>query len=119
MKAEDSRRVNAGEARSGRNPEDALRGAEADVTTRLRTKAEPEGLMEAVCERGNLMLAYQRVVQNKGAAGVDGGDYHYFGHDTAIGRRVFCQPGGGDYVWLGLCDLTDTGIYARVVLQRI
>jgi hypothetical protein len=28
--------------------------------------------MEAVCERGNLMLAYQRVVRNKGAAGVDG-----------------------------------------------
>jgi RNA-directed DNA polymerase len=27
--------------------------------------------MEAVVERGNLMLAYQRVVQNKGAAGVD------------------------------------------------
>jgi group II intron reverse transcriptase/maturase len=28
--------------------------------------------MEAVCERGNLKLAYQRVVENKGAAGVDG-----------------------------------------------
>jgi RNA-directed DNA polymerase len=25
-----------------------------------------------VCERGNLQLAYQRVVENKGAAGVDG-----------------------------------------------
>jgi len=35
-------------------------------------KAESNGLMEAVCERGNLMLAYQRVVRNKGAAGVDG-----------------------------------------------
>jgi RNA-directed DNA polymerase len=45
------------------------------VTTRLRTKAEwaqESGLMDAVCERGNLMLAYQRVVKNKGAAGVDG-----------------------------------------------
>ena len=53
----------------------ALSGAEADVTTRLRTKAELEqasGLMDAVCERGNLKLAYQRVVENKGAAGVDG-----------------------------------------------
>ena len=42
---------------------------------RSRTKAELEqgsGLMEAVCERGNLMLAYRRVVENKGAAGVDG-----------------------------------------------
>ena len=50
-------------------------GAEADVTTRLRTNAEWEqqgGLMEAVCERGNLQLAYQRVVENKGSAGVDG-----------------------------------------------
>jgi len=28
-------------------------------------------LMEAVCERGNLRLAYQRVMENKGAAGVD------------------------------------------------
>jgi len=28
--------------------------------------------MEAVCERGNLKLAYDRVVRNKGAAGVDG-----------------------------------------------
>ena len=28
--------------------------------------------MDAVVERGNLMLAYQRVVENKGAAGVDG-----------------------------------------------
>jgi len=34
----------------------------------------PEGqrLMEAVVERGNLWLAYQRVVENKGAPGVDG-----------------------------------------------
>jgi retron-type reverse transcriptase len=28
--------------------------------------------MDTVCERGNRMLAYQRVVENKGAAGVDG-----------------------------------------------
>jgi RNA-directed DNA polymerase len=34
----------------------------------------PEGqrLMQAVVERGNLWLAYQRVVENKGAPGVDG-----------------------------------------------
>lgn len=75
MKAEDSRQADTGGEESGRNPEGALRGAETDVTTRLRTKAELErasGLMEAVCERGNLKLAYQRVVENKGAAGVDG-----------------------------------------------
>ena len=75
MKAEDSRQVDTGEEESGRNPERALHGAEADVTTRLRTKAEcaqASGLMDVVCERGNLKLAYQRVVENKGAAGVDG-----------------------------------------------
>ena len=75
MKAEDSRQVDTGEEESGQNPEGTTRGAEADVTTRLRTKAEWEqesGLMDVVCERGNLMLAYQRVVENKGAAGVDG-----------------------------------------------
>jgi RNA-directed DNA polymerase len=37
----------------------------------MQTKAEASGLMEAVVERGNLKLAYQRVVENKGAAGVD------------------------------------------------
>src|SRR3989338_9090364 len=75
MKAEDSRQVNTGKEESGRNSERALSGAEAGVTTRLRTKAELEresGLMDAACERGNLLLAYQRVVKNKGAAGVDG-----------------------------------------------
>lgn len=75
MKAEDLRQANTGEEELGRNPKGALCGAETDVTTRLRTKAELErasGLMEAVCERGNLKLAYQRVVENKGAAGVDG-----------------------------------------------
>jgi hypothetical protein len=75
MKAEDSLPVNTGKEESGQNPEGALRGAETDVTTRLRTKAEGEqegGLMEAVVERGNLWLAYDRVVKNKGAAGVDG-----------------------------------------------
>jgi len=43
------------------------------MATRARTKAEAAttGLMEAVVERGNLWLAYQRVVENKGAAGVD------------------------------------------------
>ncbi len=43
------------------------------MATRTRTKAEvaATSLMEAVVERGNLKLAYQRVVENKGAAGVD------------------------------------------------
>ena len=75
MKAEDLRQANTRTEESARNADGAGLGVETDVTTRLRTKAELErqsGLMDAVCERGNLMLAYQRVVENKGAAGVDG-----------------------------------------------
>ena len=75
MKAEDSRQVDTDEEALARNAGMAWSGAETDVTTRLGTKAELEReseLMDAVCERGNLKLAYQRVVKNKGAAGVDG-----------------------------------------------
>ena len=75
MKADETREVTARAEELARNADGAALGAEADGTTRLRTKAELERdsqLMEAVCERGNLRLAYQRVVENKGAAGVDG-----------------------------------------------
>ena len=72
MKAEDSRAVDTDEEEPGRNLGGAASGAETEATTRLRTKAESSRLMEVVCERDNLWLAYQRVVKNKGAAGVDG-----------------------------------------------
>ena len=75
MKAEETRQVTTQAEGSARNAGRVAKGAEADVTTRLRTKAELEqaiGLMDTVCERGNLKLAYRRVVDNKGAAGVDG-----------------------------------------------
>lgn len=75
MKTEDSRQANTRKDELARNADGAGLGVETEVTTRLRTKAELKqgsGLMEAVCERGNLMLAYQRVVENKGASGVDG-----------------------------------------------
>jgi RNA-directed DNA polymerase len=73
MKAEADRADQAGVAGTGRNPGAAAARAEADMATRTRTKAEvvTTGVMEAVVDRGNLMLAYQRVVANKGAAGVD------------------------------------------------
>lgn len=73
MKAETDRADQAGAADTGRNSGDAAACAEADLATRMRTKAEvaTTSLMEAVVERGNLKLAYQRVVENKGAAGVD------------------------------------------------
>lgn len=75
MKAEETRQVTTRTEELARNADGTVLGAETDVTPRLRTKAEwaqESGLMDAVCERGNLMLAYQRVVENKGAAGVDG-----------------------------------------------
>jgi len=73
MKAEADRADQAGAEDTGRNSVVAAACAEADMATRTRTKAEvaTAGLMEAVVDRGNLWLAYQRVVENKGAAGVD------------------------------------------------
>jgi hypothetical protein len=73
MKAEADRAGQVGAVRIGRNSVSAVARAEADMASRMRTKAEvaTTGLMEAVVERGNLWLAYQRVVENKGAAGVD------------------------------------------------
>ena len=50
----------------------ACMGAETFTAALSRTNAPAPSLMEAVVERGNMRLAYQRVVENKGAAGVDG-----------------------------------------------
>ena len=62
----------AAESRSAeRNSGTAPLGAEACTATSERTKSENHGLMERVVERSNLKLAYQRVVKNKGAAGID------------------------------------------------
>jgi len=72
MKAEAHREGETGTGEAGRNLAEAVTSAEADWAARSRTKAGARsGLMEAVCERGNLWLADQRVVENKGAAGVD------------------------------------------------
>src|SRR5436309_1407293 len=73
MKAEADRADQAGAEDIERNSMAAATRAEADLATRTRTKAEvaTTSVMEAVVERGNLMLAYQRVIENKGAAGVD------------------------------------------------
>ncbi|WP_300003757.1 group II intron reverse transcriptase/maturase [uncultured Cedecea sp.] len=48
-----------------------LSGAEIGTVVSGRTKAEVPLTIETVTERANMMLAYQRVVENKGAAGVD------------------------------------------------
>jgi RNA-directed DNA polymerase len=73
MKAEADRADQVCAADTGRNSVAAAARAEADMATRTRTKAgvATTSLMEAVVERGNLKLAYQRVIENKGAAGVD------------------------------------------------
>lgn len=102
MKAEDSRQVDTDEEVRARNAGMTLSGAETDVTTRARTKAELEresGLMEAVCEHGNLKLAYQRVVENKGAAGVDGiGRVEFKDHLKLHWPRIKAKLLAGDYV---------------------
>ena len=59
-----------------RNSGTAPLGAEVCAATSGRTKSEshepPEReLMERVVERSNIRLAYQRVIENKGAAGID------------------------------------------------
>jgi RNA-directed DNA polymerase len=48
------------------------RGVEVGTATVGRTKSQDCATMERVVERANVWLAYQRVVGNKGAAGVDG-----------------------------------------------
>ncbi|MBT9531491.1 MAG: group II intron reverse transcriptase/maturase [Pseudomonas sp.] len=47
-------------------------GAEVGTVADEQTKAEAPRQMDAVVERNNLWRAYERVVRNKGAAGVDG-----------------------------------------------
>ncbi|MGC2836059.1 MAG: group II intron reverse transcriptase/maturase [Methylocella sp.] len=63
-----------GIGRDGRNPAAVSDGAESSPAARERTKAEATSdcLMELVVERGNMWTAYERVMRNKGAPGVDG-----------------------------------------------
>jgi group II intron reverse transcriptase/maturase len=101
MKAEDLRQANTRTEELARNADGTALGAEADVTTRPRTKAELEqqsGLMDVVCERGNLWLAYDRVVKNKGAAGVDGiGIAEFKGHLKQHWPTIKAKLLAGDY----------------------
>ena len=56
---------------AGRNLAGTEVRVEAGAGAHSWTNAEPNTLMEQVLERPNLMRAYQRVVSNRGAAGVD------------------------------------------------
>lgn len=61
-------------ARSGGDEQyssEPILGAEINTAAIEQTKAEQPITIETVITRANLMLAYQRVVENKGAAGVD------------------------------------------------
>jgi RNA-directed DNA polymerase len=66
-------RVSAAPSEGGRrNLPWARGGAEAGTTADGRTKPEALQLMETVVERSNMRYAYERVVRNQGAPGVDG-----------------------------------------------
>ena len=57
---------------AGRNLAKTRAGAEVCAAASGQTKSEGSLLIERVVERSNMWLAYQRVVENRGAAGVDG-----------------------------------------------
>jgi RNA-directed DNA polymerase len=56
---------------AGRNPEVPISGAEICTAAVERTKSEDDALMERVVAHSNMAQAYERVVRNRGAAGVD------------------------------------------------
>ena len=66
--ARETEALNAGDER---NSSRAELGAEVNSAASGQTKAEVSITIEAVIARENMQLAYQRVVENKGAAGVD------------------------------------------------
>lgn len=71
----DEAQARVSETQAEGNAQYALRyavGAEDGTATTERTKAPTRSMMEAIVERGNLRLAYQRVLENKGAPGIDG-----------------------------------------------
>ena len=57
---------------SGRKSREYERGASSVKARREDSGPEEEQLMEAVVERENMLAALQRVMSNRGAAGVDG-----------------------------------------------
>jgi RNA-directed DNA polymerase len=57
---------------SGRKPREQGKGASSEAARREPVGPETEQLMEAVVARENMFSAYEQVVSNKGAAGIDG-----------------------------------------------
>jgi RNA-directed DNA polymerase len=62
--------ASGGEGR--RNLPGSRAGAEAGTAAGARTKPEALRWMEAAVERSNMLCAYERVVKNQGAPGIDG-----------------------------------------------
>ena len=62
--------ISEGRGRKSRENDNGASGVTATTET-CGTEAE-ERLMEAIVSRSNMMEAYDRVVSNKGAAGIDG-----------------------------------------------
>lgn len=56
---------------TGRNPGGRGQGAEWSTAAAGQTKSEGHRLMEQVVERSNMRRAYERVVKNRGAPGVE------------------------------------------------
>ncbi len=61
----------ASTGKGGRNLPGTAAGAEARTAVGGETKPEALRLMEAAVERSNMLCAYERVVKNQGAPGVD------------------------------------------------
>ena len=57
---------------SGRKPREQGKGASSEAARRETVGPETEQLMDAVVARENMLSAYEQVVSNKGAAGIDG-----------------------------------------------
>ena len=93
---------NRGELSDGgeRVSQEAGKIAKAGSAIETRTKADMSGdLMEALCERHNLQLAYQRVMKNKGSAGVDGMSIAEFkGHLQRHWQSIKAKLLAGEYI---------------------
>ncbi len=62
----------ASDERTGRNLGMERAGAEMASAAGGQTKSESHALMERVVERGNMQRAYDQVMRNRGAPGIDG-----------------------------------------------
>jgi RNA-directed DNA polymerase len=114
-----------GAKQSGQNPPSAATEAASVTVAKDNAHEEPTELMSAVVDRLNMQRAYDRVLRNKGAPGVDGmavsdlKDYlkgHWSGHKQALlegtyqpqpVRKVEIPKPGGGVRQLGIPTVLD------------